>query len=36
MFAPVCEIAGGSSFRMAAIVSAEVDRWKARLPVSIS
>ena len=31
-----CEIAGGSSFRMAVIVSAEVERWKARVPVSIS
>ena len=36
MFVPVCEIAGRSSLRMAVIVSADVDRWKARLPVSIS
>ena len=30
------EMLGGSSFRIALIVSAGVDLWKARLPVSIS
>src|SRR5690349_7040245 len=34
--AVIWERGGGSSLRIAVIVSAEVGRWKARLPVSIS
>ncbi len=32
----ICDAEGGSSFRMALIVSTEVGLWNARLPVSSS
>src|SRR5579864_334273 len=35
-FGATCEISGGSSFRMALMVSGEVGLWNARLAVNIS